>query len=138
MSAGLIITIYLEVRTLNLSEAPAVLTVDTLFTWYSEIAQTDCQCRLRIYKITFDKAVIIASELPNNPGRSISDEALTLIHLVCYKFGQAPAKTMWIEHYPPGYLKQEDTYEQVMLGQFCVRSKRIAKPKLESLLGVSL
>ena len=125
-------------RIVNLSEVPAVLTVDTLFTWYSEIAQTDCQCRLRIYKITFDKAVIIASQLHDNPGHSITDEALTLIHLVCYKFGLAPHKTMWIEHYTGGYLKEEDTYEELMLAQFCVRSKRINKQKLEALLGLTL
>ena len=123
---------------MNLSESPAVLIVNTLFTWYSEIAQRDCQCRLRIYQISFDKAVIIASELFKNPGRSITDEALTLIHLVCYKFGLAPNKTMWIEHKRAGYLKNEETYDEVMLGQFGVRSKRINISKLEALLGVTI
>lgn len=123
---------------MNLSESPAVLAVDTLFTWYSEIAETNCQCRLKLYKIAFDKTIVIASELPDNPGRSITDEALTLIHLVCYKFGLAPAKTMWIEHYPTGYLKEADTYDEVMLGQFNVRSKRVNQQKLEALLGISL
>lgn len=123
---------------MNLSESPAVLSIDTVFTWYSEIAKIDCQCRLRIYKITFDKAVIIVSELHNNYGRSITDEALTLINLVCYKFGLSPAKTMWVEHYPAGYLKDEDTYDEVMLALFHVHSKRIQKQQLEALLGVVL
>ena len=123
---------------MNLSNPPAVLSVDLLFTWRSKIAKIDCQCRLRIYKITFDKVVVIVSELPDNPGRTITDEALTLIHLVCNKFALKPTKTMWLEHYPKGYLKDEETYEQVMLTQGNVWSKRIKKEKIEALLSVKL
>ena len=125
-------------KKLNLSNAPAVLSVDLLFTWHSKIAKIDCQCRLRIYKITFDKVVVIVSELPDNPGRTITDEALTLIHLVCNKLALKPTKTMWLEHYPKGYLKDEETYEQVMLTQGNVWSKRIKKEKIEALLSVKL
>ena len=127
-----------EGKLLNLDNAPAVLSVDTIFTWYSETAKGNCQCHLRIYKIAFDKAIIIASELPDNPGRSITDEALTLIHLVCYKFGLAPTKTMWVEHYPKGYFKDEATYDEVMLIQGRVISQRIKQRKIEDILGMEL
>ncbi len=130
--------IHMEVRQVNLSESPAELSVDTLFTWYSEIAKQDCHCRLRIYKISFDKAVIIASELDDNPGRSITDEASKLIHLVCYRFGFAPYKIMWIEHYPVGYLKHDETYDEVTFLLGNISSKRITKQNLEALLGVKL
>ncbi len=123
---------------MNLSNPPAVLSVDLLFTWRSKIAKIDCQCRLRIYKITFDKAVVIVSELPDNPGRSITEEALTLIQLVCHKFALNPTKTMWLEHYPQGYLKDEEVYEQLMLMQCNVYSSRIKKQKIEGLLSVKL
>ncbi len=123
---------------LNISESPAVLTIDTPITWYSQLAHLKCECRLRIYKITFELAVVIVSELDYNPGRSITDEALTLIHLVCHEFGLSPTKTMWLEHYPVGYLKDEETYEQVLLWQGYTYSKRISKQKLEALLGVKL
>ena len=123
---------------MNISESPAVLTVDTPITWYSQTAQTYCQCRLRIYKITFEKAVVIVSELLNNTGRSITDEALTLIRLVCHEFALSPGKTMWFEHYPVGYLKDDETYEQVMLVQSHTYSTRVSKQKIEAVLGVKL
>ncbi len=123
---------------MNISESPAVLTIDTPITWYSQKAQTYCQCRLRIYKITFELTVVIVSELDDNPGRSISDEALSLIHFVCDEFGLSPTKTMWVEHYPVGYLKDEETYEQVMLVQGHPYLTRISQQKIEAVLGVQL
>lgn len=125
-------------RGLNFSESAATLDVDMLFTWYSETAKGNCHCRLRIYKVAFDQAVIIVSELPDNPGRSITDEASTLINLVCYKFGFASYKVMWIEHYPPGYLKGGGTYDEVMLAAGCISSRGINRQALEKLLGVNL
>ena len=123
---------------MNISESPAVLTIDTPITWYSQAAQTKCHCRLRIYRITFEKALVIVSELDDNPGRSITDEALTLIDLVCQEFDLFPGKTMWFEHYPVGYLKDDETYEQVMLVQGYTYSTRVNKQKIEALLGVKL
>ena len=123
---------------LNISESPAVLTIDTPITWYSQLAKLKCACRLRIYRMTFDQAVVIVSELEDYPGRSITDEALTLIHLICHEFGLSPTKSMWLEHYPVGYLKDEETYDEVMLWQGYTYSKRISKQKLEALLGVKL
>ncbi len=128
----------MENKKVSISESPALLDTKTRFKWYSEIGQKQCECGLRIYKISFDKAVVIASELKDNPGRSITDEVITLINLVCYKFGLSPFKIMWIEHYPEGYLKEEDTYDEIWLTMFHVKSKRIKKENLEALLGVRL
>lgn len=125
-------------KKLEISKSPAVLRTDTLFTWYSKTAQTDCQCRLRIYKNSCEQFIIIASELPNNPGSSITDEASKLINLVCYQFGLSTSKVMWVEHYPAGYLKDEETYDLVMQGLGCVHSQGINKQKLELFLGVEL
>ena len=123
---------------MNLSNPPAILSVDLLFTWRSKIAKIDCKCRLRIYKIAFDKFVVIVSELSDNLGRSITEEALTLIHLICHKFALKPTKTMWLEHYPKGYLGNEEVYEHLALMQCNLWSSRIKKQNLEALLGVKL
>ena len=128
----------MEKKKLNISESPALLLVEQEFKWYSEIGKRDCECRLRIYKITFDKAVVIASELKDNSGCSITDEAITLINLVCYKFGLSPSKTMWVEHKSEGYLKSEDSYDEIWLSMFHVQSRRIKKQNLETLLGTKL
>lgn len=82
--------------------------------------------------------MVIVSELSDNPGRSISDETSKLINLVCYQFGLASYKVMWIEHYPVGYLKNDETYDVIMLGLDKVASKRIHKQKLEIFLRVKL
>lgn len=119
-------------------ESSAILQVETKFKWHSEIGKKDSECGLRIYKISFNQAIVIVSELKDNPGRSITDEALTLIHLICYKFGLNLTNTMWIEHYPEGYLKEEDTYDEIKLEMFDLNSKRINKQRLEALLGVKL
>lgn len=119
-------------------ELPATLDVDMTFSWYSDTAKGNCHCRLRIYKLTFNTAVIIVSELLDNPGRSITDEASALIHLVCYQFGLAIYKVMWIEHYPAGYLKNEDTFDEIMLTTGIISSRRVSQAKLEEFLGVSL
>lgn len=113
-------------------------TVDTLFTWYSTTIKSDCHCRLRIYQLAFDCVVIIVSECFDNPGRSITDEAPTLINLVCYRFGYAPAKVMWIEHYPDGYLKEKESYHEVMRTVGHLSSKKVTRQQLEELLGVCL
>ena len=123
---------------MNISESPAVLSIDTPITWYSQIAQTKCHYRLRIYKIAFDQAVVIVSELQDNSGRLIAGEASTLIRWVCNEFALNPGKTMWVEHYPAGYLTEEETYQEVMLVMGYTSSKRIDKQKLEALLGVKL
>ena len=108
------------------------------FTWYSEVVNKDCKCRLRIYQINFDHIVVIVSELSNNPGRSITEEASKLINLVCYQFGFAPFKVMWIEHYPVGYVKNHETYDVIMMGLGDVFSQRINLQELEAFLGVQL
>ena len=123
---------------LKLSESPAVLSIDTPITWYSKTDQTQCKCRLRVYKVSFDKAIAILSELEDNPGRSIIDESSSLIHLVCDALALSPRKTMWVEHYPYGYLQEEDIYDEVMQVQGCTYSKKISKQKIEALLGVKL
>ena len=120
------------------SRLPAFLSTDILFPWHSERADIECQCRLRIYKLPCYQAVVIVSDLPNNSGYTITEEALTLIPLVFNMFVLYPNKTMWIEHYPNRYVKEEETFEQVMLLRNNDRSQRIKKEQIETLLGVKL
>ena len=125
-----------------LSDSSAVLTVDSIFTWYSKIVNTECKCHLKIYKISFDKFVVIVSDLPDNLGFNIAEEALTLIQLVSSKFNLEPTKTMWIEYYSMKsfnrFFKNKEIYEQLTLFQESIYSERISKRKIENLLGVKL
>ena len=82
--------------------------------------------------------MVIVSELPENPGRTITEESLALIRLVCHKFALNPTKTMWLEHYPQSYFHKEETYKQLILIECNVWSSRINKQQLEALLSVKL
>ena len=57
-----------------------------------------------------------------------------LIHLICYQFKLNLNKTMWFEHYPIGYLKDDDVYEQILFSPFAVRSYRISQHAIASLI----
>ena len=120
------------------SQPTANQPVDHIFSWRPHGQSFDSQCRLRIYYLYFAQAVVIVSELEDNPGKSISDNAKQLIHLICYRFGLAPYKVMWIEHYPPGYLKKSETYDLITLTLGEVTSQRVSPHYLENLLGCSL
>ena len=69
---------------MTLSQSSSTLKTDCIFAWHSETATTKYRRRLRIFQISFDKTIVVVSELPDNLGRFVTDEALTLIHLVCY------------------------------------------------------
>ena len=120
------------------SQPTANQSVDQRFSWRPQGQSFDSQCRLRIYYLCFAQAVVIVSELEDNPGKSITDNAQQLIHLVCYRFGLAPYKVMWIEHYPAGYLKKSETYDLITLALGEVTCQRVSQHYIESLLGCPL
>ena len=123
---------------MNQETTPAINTVDTQFTWYCETAQTDVVCHLKIYQVTFDKAVVIVSNLMDKDSLSVIQSTSSLIYMVSYKFGLSLNKTMWFEQNQTDNLLQEDTYSEVMLELGQVSHRGILSQKLEVLLGVKL
>ena len=98
------------------------------------MAGSQCQCRLRIFQLSREQAVVIVSQIPDSPTRSITDEAATLMQLLSDRFALNFNQTMWIEHYPFGYLKDDDVYEQISFAGNSVASQRIKRDRLESIL----
>ncbi len=109
----------------------SILKTDQIINWNSSETGTECQCRLRIFQLSLDRAIVIVSQIPDFPGRSITDEVKTLIAIVCDRFGLTLNQTMWIEHYPVGYLKDDDVYEHISACTTSVTSQRIKKSHLE-------
>jgi hypothetical protein len=74
------------------------------FQTYEGYFANPARCRLRIYAVPGQRAVAIATELPDNPGTSITNRADTLATLVMCKaalmFGTDPGDIVWVEHYP--------------------------------------
>ena len=54
-----------------------------------------CKCGLQVHK-----NLVIATEIPQNEGTSITNMAAELASLVCEGFEIEPSELIWIEHYP--------------------------------------
>ena len=57
-------------------------------------------CGLDIQPLADGRTLVICTELPDNPGTSVTNFAEDLATLVCRQFGIVPAKLVWVEHYP--------------------------------------
>ena len=125
-----------------LSDSSAVLTFDSIFTWYSKIVSTECKCHLKIYKIGLTRFVVIVSDLPINLAFNMAEEVLVLIQLISIEFNLKPTGAMWIKYYSLKsfslFFKNQEIYEQLTLFQEGVYLEIISKQKIENLLGVEL
>ena len=59
-------------------------------------------CALELLPRPDGRVVVIASELADNPGTSVTNAAELLATDVCRRFGIAPDRLVWIEHYEYG------------------------------------
>ena len=93
-----------------------VYEVDTVFDWQSEKDPAHNQCRIRIYWITWEKAIIVATDISENSADSkIAKCTKEIISFASNLYDLFPNKTMLIEHYPKQDLSDEDIYLQVLL-----------------------
>ncbi|GAB4547699.1 MAG: hypothetical protein Tsb0014_42390 [Pleurocapsa sp.] len=120
---------------MGILEPSAILTTDTIFTWQLKKQSINHQCRLRIYKFFYDRVVVIASALPDYSSELSCQTLQYLINEVCYRFGIAPSKTMWIEHYPAFNADAKQFYYHVLLIGNRVCLYKVGQQQLEFLLG---
>src|SRR5918994_2196418 len=68
---------------------------------YRSFGGRSAHCHVRIYlpEDMQDAPVVICSELPNNPGRSITDSA-EVIAAGVIRANKLPNHLVWIEHWP--------------------------------------
>lgn len=68
---------------------------------YKGFGDCDSHCNLKIYRSAGNLAVmVIATELADNTGTSITHMAERLATEVCRQYNISPQKLIWIEHYP--------------------------------------
>ena len=94
----------------------------------------DAFCALEILRIPDGRSVVIATELKDNPGTSVTNFCEHLAHRVCAGFLIDPSKLVWIEHYGyplPGTLKRHlRTYDLVTFLMMPARNNEVfASPK---------
>jgi hypothetical protein len=76
-------------------------------------------CRIRIYlpDDVRDAPVVICSELPNNPGGSITNSAETIAAGVI-QANELPTPLVWIENWPKETKDVEETFELVVFSNY--------------------
>ena len=127
-----------EERKMDYSNVTVADDVDTIFSWHLEGDCTANKCRLRVYWITWEKALVIISELTDNSGKKITHATRELIRLVSNLYDLLPHKTMWVEHYSEGNSSDKDTYFQVLITNNQVVKYQIDKKQLAALSGKAI
>jgi hypothetical protein len=76
-------------------------------------------CRVRIYlpDDDLDAPVVVCSELPNNPGGSITNSAEVIAAGVIWA-NELPAPLVWIEHRPEETTEGQETFELVVFSSY--------------------
>jgi hypothetical protein len=89
---------------------------------YKDAGGRPAHCRVRIYlpEDMHDAPVVICSELPNNPGGSITNSAEVIAEGVI-RANELPTPLVWIEHWPEEETTEgQETFELVVYSSYKV------------------
>ena len=92
---------------------------------YKDAGGRPAHCRVRIYLFDdmHDSPVVICSELPNNPGGSITNSAETIAAGVI-RANELPTPLVWIEHWPEESTDgRDETFELVVFSSYEVTQR---------------
>jgi len=91
---------------------------------YKDTGGRSAHCRVQIYlpDDTRDAPVVICSELPNNPGGSITASA-EVIAAGVIRANQLPTPLVWIEHWPKESTEGKETFELVVFSSYEVMER---------------
>jgi hypothetical protein len=92
---------------------------------YKDAGGRPAHCRVRIYlpDDVLDAPVVVCSELPNNPGGSITNSA-EVIAAGVIRANELPTPLVWIEHWPKQVTDGGDeTFELVVFSSYEVTER---------------
>jgi hypothetical protein len=86
---------------------------------YKDAGGRPAHCRVRIYlpDDLRDAPVVICSELPNNPGGSITNSA-EVIAAGVIRANKLPTPLVWIEHWPEESTRGQESFELVVFSSY--------------------
>ena len=86
---------------------------------YKDTGGRSAHCRVRIYfpDDPGDVLVVICSELPNNPGGSITNSA-EVIAAGVIRANELPTPLVWVEHWPEESTEGQENFELVVFSSF--------------------
>ena len=73
----------------------------------------DSCCDIEAHRRTDGKYVFIATELPDNPGTSITNYAEHLASALRGQYGLKAEEVIWIEHYPESKDRRKEDFDLV-------------------------
>ena len=112
--------------------------VKIIINWLSEEDDELNQYRLRICLLSWNKAVVVASDITHLPGMEIADLTPRIICLVGDYFNLCPHNIMLVEHYTSDSLLDEDVYLQVLFKNNETMRYEISEDKLTRLIYYSV
>jgi hypothetical protein len=91
---------------------------------YKDAGGRPAHCRVRIYlpDDDLDAPVVICSELPNNPGGSITNSA-EVIAAEVIRANELLTPLVWIEHWPEESAEGQETFELVVFSSYKVEER---------------
>jgi hypothetical protein len=92
---------------------------------YKDAGGSPTRCRVRIYlqEDVRDAPVVVCSELPNNPGGSITNSA-EVIAAGVIRANELPTPLVWIEHWPKEAMDgEEETFALVVFSSYKVEER---------------
>ena len=91
---------------------------------YKDARGRPAHCRVRIYlpEDMRDAPVVICSEVPNNPGESISNSS-EAISAAVIRANELPTPLVWIEDWPEESTEQQETFELVVFSSYEVTER---------------
>jgi hypothetical protein len=91
---------------------------------YKDAGGRRARCRVRIYlpEDVLDAPVVVCSELPNNPGGSITNSA-EVIAAGVIQANELPTPLVWIEHWPEESTEGQETFELVVFSNYKVMQR---------------
>src|SRR5688500_3853776 len=86
---------------------------------YEDAGGRQARYRVQIYLLDddLDAPVVVCSELPNNPGGSITNSAETIAAGVI-RTNELPTPLVWIEHWPEETTEGQETFELVVFSSY--------------------
>lgn len=111
---------------------------DTIHNYRHPTTRAPARCRLRIYD-TDAGAVVVLTEIADNPGISITNTAEELATEITAAYDLDPAAAAWIEHYTPDSYREPNTrFETFDRITFTWKGKTASAPQWRRLAGEEL
>jgi hypothetical protein len=80
---------------------------------YKGFRGCDSSCDIQVHRRSNGKHILVATELPDNPGTSVTNCAEHLATAMRKEYRLKPEDVIWIEHYPEAKDRRKESFNLV-------------------------